>query len=123
MEVNRRDSDILQKIIRYCEQISEYVERFGKSYENLLSDSAYRDATAMCILQIGELTKYLSADFKTTYTDVPWRQILNMRNIAAHKYGSFSAEYLWDTICSDIPELKGYCEHILSNGSAPRARS
>lgn len=112
MSVNR-NIDVLRRIVKYCDQISEYIERFGDSLENLQSDSAYKDATAMCILQIGELTKYLSDDFKTTYTDIPWRQILNMRNIAAHKYGDFSVGYLWDTISEDIPELRICCESIL----------
>jgi uncharacterized protein with HEPN domain len=32
-----------------------------------------------------------------------------MRNIAAHHYGSFSVEFLWDTIENDIPHLREFC--------------
>lgn len=53
MSVNR-NIDVLQRIVRYCNQIGEYIERFGDSVENLQTDSAYKDAAAMCILQIGE---------------------------------------------------------------------
>jgi uncharacterized protein with HEPN domain len=71
----------------------------------------------MCVLQIGELTKHLSEDFKAEFDGVPWKQIQNMRNIAAHAYGSFSVEYLWDAVSKDAPDLLKYCEHILRQSS------
>jgi uncharacterized protein with HEPN domain len=113
MSDNSRNVDVLKKIVVYCERISEYVERFGNSIDVLESDTAYKDATAMCILQIGELTKHLSDDFKACYTDIPWKQIVNMRNVAAHGYGDFSVDYLWDAIVDDVPKLRDYCNGIL----------
>ena len=41
-----------------------------------------------------------------------------MRNIAAHRYGSFDSEILWDTMEGDIPSLKEYCEKILTDVTA-----
>ena len=37
-----------------------------------------------------------------------------MRNIAAHNYGELDVEVLWETVTSDIPELKAYCEDIIA---------
>ena len=67
----------------------------------------------MCILQIGELSSHLSEDFKAMYSDMPWQDIKRMRNIAAHRYGSFDVEVLWDTIVNDIPSLHDYCLEII----------
>jgi len=36
-----------------------------------------------------------------------------MRNIAAHHYGKFNMEILYDTITNDIPQLKKYCLELL----------
>jgi uncharacterized protein with HEPN domain len=78
MNKDRRDRSILQKIARYCDDIAEYSERFGKSLEALKSDRAYKDAAAMCILQIGELAGHLSDGFKITHPEMPWRLMKSM---------------------------------------------
>jgi uncharacterized protein with HEPN domain len=38
----------------------------------------------MPILQIGELAKNLSDEFRETNNDIPWKAIMGMRDIFAH---------------------------------------
>ena len=85
--MNERDTDILEHIICYCNEIREARERFGDSLESIQADALYRNAVAMSILQIGELTGHLSDEFKAKYSAVPWQKIKGMRNITAHHYG------------------------------------
>ena len=49
-----RDASILEHIVSYCEQIELTVKRFGDSYDTFQTDAIYRNAAALCILQIGE---------------------------------------------------------------------
>ncbi|MCL2147382.1 MAG: DUF86 domain-containing protein [Synergistaceae bacterium] len=104
---------ILERIIRYCEQIDKTTERFGKSYEIFYEDFDYQNASAMCIFQIGELASRLPGDFHTEYNKVPWKLICGMRNIFAHEYERMDIEELWKTIETDIPTLKEYCKEVL----------
>lgn len=115
MAFSKRDADVLTHILYYCEEIETAVARFGNTFEDYAKDSMYRNATAMCILQIGELAGVLSEKFKKDHADVPWREIKDMRNMAAHAYGKMSAEILWETITMDIPELKTYCKNLIHN--------
>ena len=82
--------------------------------EKLRSDFIAKNAIAMCILQIGELVGKLTDDFKSQYSKMPWQSIKSMRNIAAHNYGEFDVEVLWETVINDIPELKAYCCQIIN---------
>ena len=111
--IGRRDIDVLMKIIDYCDEIYETVELFGEFFEIMSSNKTYRNATAMCVLQIGELTIHLSDDFKAVYSEMPWQDMKNMRNMAAHGYGKFNLEKLWETIIEDIPALREYCNQII----------
>ncbi|MDR0293373.1 MAG: DUF86 domain-containing protein [Oscillospiraceae bacterium] len=113
----QKNLDILKRIILYCDEIKEAMNRLGSSYAALKDDSVYKNAVAMCILQIGELTVHLSDEFKAAYSDMPWQDIKNMRNIAAHRYGSFDTEKLWETISEDIPKLRRYCDEIIGERS------
>ena len=113
--MNNRDIDILERIVHYCLEIKEAQDRFGDTLESLKSDSAYKNAVAMCILQIGELTNLLTEDFKAAYNKIPWQKIRGMRNIAAHHYGKFDTEIMFNTITKRIPELYDYCSEILKD--------
>lgn len=109
MTVVDRDRSILNHIVRYCEEIETTVTRFGNSYEVFSNDSAYRNACALCILQIGELSGHLSEEFRKKHTQVPWQQMRGLRNIVAHAYGSVDTKSIWQTIVEDIPALKAFC--------------
>jgi uncharacterized protein with HEPN domain len=110
---DNRNADLLRHIISYCNEISEAIQRFGEDYAVFAKDSVYKNATALCVLQIGELTTHLTNDFKQTYTGIPWTQIKALRNVVAHNYGKIDDESLWETITSDIPKLKDYCSNII----------
>ena len=104
-----RNIGILEHIIHYCEQIEETIKRFGNSYEVFKVDVIYRNAAAMCVLQIGELAGKLTDDFRAEHSGAPWRQIKGMRNIVAHSYGTVDPETTWEILMEDIPALKAYC--------------
>ena len=110
-----RNISILEHIVSYCDQIGETVKRFGNNYTLFANDAIYRNAAALCILQIGELVGKLSDDFREAHPGVPWRQIKAMRNIVAHSYGSVDPEITWEIITEDIPQLKDYCSLIINS--------
>ena len=110
-----RNASILEHIISYCDQIQQTVERCGDAYALFESDPIYRNAAALCILQIGELVGKLTDDFREQHPAVPWRQIKAMRNIVAHSYGSVDPETTWEIITDDIPALKKYCETVIAS--------
>lgn len=113
MNSNERDRAIIERIIQYCDELVETRRFFGDSYTTFSTNAIYRNAAALCILQIGELAGYLSQELRSAYNDVPWRSIKDMRNMIAHKYGNMSAEVMWETITEDVPTLRDYCLHIL----------
>ena len=52
MQINERDRSILEHMIRYCDEIEEYVARFGDSKEAFDNDNAYRAAEDVCFLHL-----------------------------------------------------------------------
>ena len=112
MKPLERDISIVEHIISYCDQIQQTVDRFGDDYSVFSNDPIYRNAAALCILQIGELVGKLSDGFRIQHSSIPWRQIKAMRNIVAHNYGTVDPETTWEIIQDDIPELKAYCQKV-----------
>lgn len=104
-------------MLKYCEEIEEYVSRFGDSFDVFCEDKAYKGACSLDILQIGELSGNLTEQFKQEYREIPWREIKSMRNIVAHGYGSLDSDTTWKTIKEDIPFLKDFCLRMLCTDS------
>lgn len=112
--LSHKDRLILQKIVDYCDQIHQTVERFGADFDIYSNDFVYRNACSMCILQIGELVSKLSDEVIQQNTDIPWRGIKATRNILAHAYNSADLVVIWSTIQNNIPSLKSKCQRILT---------
>jgi len=118
MSNNERDLYIIKKIIKYCAEATQAISHFGDSLDTLKANSVYKNAVAMCILQIGELVGHLSDGFINKYTNMPWRQIKGMRNRAAHGYEDFDIDILWQTLKVDLPSLNEYCNEILRHSNS-----
>ena len=86
------------------------VERYGKSFEIFDQDADYRRSIAFSILQIGELSGELSKAYRTSTSDrMQWGPMKGMRNMVALHYGAMDRQMIWQTVMTDIPELKAFC--------------
>lgn len=108
-----RDLNCIEHMLRYCEQIEEALDEISRSKERFLASHTYQNAVAMCILQIGELTKQLSAEFLVTHTSIPWRLIAKTRDNYAHHYGAIDFDLVWETVIEDIPAVAQFCKFYL----------
>lgn len=115
MPVTNRDRDIVEHVLRYCNQVETAHQDFGHSKDRFVESTTYQNAVSMCILQIGELVGRLTDDFKTANADIPWHKIRGMRNYVAHEYGSIDFEIVWFASTKSIPELKTFCETFLAD--------
>ena len=116
--MDSRDAQIIDKILRYCNEIMGTHERehFDKAFFfDAERGYSYRNAIAMPLLQIGELVKHLSAEFQETHTDIPWRKIIRMRDYFAHHYWAVDYHLVWSTSIENIKSLTDYLEKIATS--------
>jgi uncharacterized protein with HEPN domain len=63
---------------------------------------------------IGEAARALSPELRDRYSDVPWSEIVGMRNILAHRYFGIDVDIVWSAVEDDLPQLKHQIDLILS---------
>lgn len=112
--MKNKDIIILKKMIEYCEQVREACEMFQNNYDKFASNSVFQNACCMCVLQIGELCKVISKELREHERNVPWKDWCGIRDVFAHQYSNLDYQSAWETIQSDVPELKKEVERILS---------
>ena len=116
MTISTKDAQILQIILRHCDEILDSVSYFGDESQIFLDNHIYRGAVSMHLQSIGELAKQFSTDFLENTKDIPWKQIKAQRNIFAHGYDT-KVDFLevWKTVSLDIPKLRSDCFSILQS--------
>jgi len=114
--MNNRDYLILERIVRYCDEVNGTLDLFGRSEEAFKHSYVFRNAVSMPIMQIGELATHLTEEFITSSPVIPWKAIKGMRTFFAHQYGDMNFQLVWQTAVKKIPELKTACMELLKAG-------
>lgn len=108
------DLQRIKHIRDYCIAIGQTIARYGESFEVYTADADYQRSVSFSILQIGELSGGLSAEYRqATANRVQWGPMRAMRNLVAHNYGKMDQAIIWETATVDIPALLQFCEEQL----------
>jgi uncharacterized protein with HEPN domain len=112
MSTQTKDRILLHKILDEVDIIDEV--RSGTSLEGFASDRVKQHAVVMALLNTGELAKNLDESMRKKAPEIPWMEIIGLRNVAAHGYASLSMADIWKTITNDVPVLKNSILRLLS---------
>ena len=113
MKSKARDKQIVEHIIKHCDEIKMAMDMFGASKDVFLNNPVFLNSCSMSLLQIGELARKLSDEFIGETSDIPWKQIKGMRNYFAHDYENMKKDMIWNTIIEDVPVLRQKCKKLL----------
>ncbi len=64
---------------------------------------------------LGEAASEISKDFKRDHPEIPWKQVIGMRNRLIHGYFDIDLDIVWRTVNDDIPSLVSKLEKILDD--------
>jgi|SRR5579859_4257171 len=62
---------------------------------------------------VGEAASRTPTDERTQYPDIPWTQIVGLRNRLIHGYDSVDFDILWQIVTHDLPPLIAALEQIV----------
>jgi uncharacterized protein with HEPN domain len=86
-------------------------------FNNFVENSLIRKAVCMSLINLGELSKLLSPEFKAKNNTVPWKNISGLRDITAHKYHTLNLDIIWAVVKYDIPEMELFIKKIFNKDS------
>jgi uncharacterized protein with HEPN domain len=63
------------------------------------------DSMLFRMIQISENAKKLSGEFRESENELPWNELIGLRNRIVHDYGNVDLNIVFDTLKYDIPDL------------------
>ena len=107
------DKARLNHVVEAIVEIQKYLN--GVDFELFSANSMMRFACIKQMEIIGEASRHLTDELKHKYQDIPWQQIVGLRNIFVHEYFGIDIEILWNIATEDIPPLFNKLKVILDS--------
>ena len=75
------------------------------SYAEFTRDRRHQLAILKSVEIVGEAASRVSAETRVSHPDVPWSEIVGMRNRLVHAYFDIDLSIVWDTVHINLPVL------------------
>jgi uncharacterized protein with HEPN domain len=112
--MKKQSTVYLEDVLEAIEKIFEYVNKVD--YEEFEKNSEKQDAVIRRFEIIGEASRRLEADFRETYSQIPWAQMVDFRNVLIHGYDTVELGILWKVIHDgDLEKAKKQIEELLAS--------
>ena len=101
--MQQHDDIRLQHMLDSAEEAVEFA--VGKSRNDLDDDRKLLLAIIKSIEIIGEAASKVSEARKAEDENIPWKDIVGMRNRLSHGYFDVNLDIVWQTVKTDLPNL------------------
>lgn len=112
--MSRRDDSIpLGHMLAHAREVAALCD--GLSNAELAEDRVLGLAVVRLFEIVGEAANRVSDVGQSAHTEIPWAEIVGLRNRIIHGYDSVDFDILWTIITSDLPPLIAQLEAIVGD--------
>lgn len=104
----RSDAERLQDILEAIKRIQSRVQ-----VDRLQQDELLQVWVLYHLQIVGEAVRALSLDLTQQYPEIPWSQIVGLRNRVVHEYFDIDLDIVIDIVTNDLPGFQDQIERIL----------
>jgi len=94
----------VRDIIDAIDEISSFVR--GLNFESFRADRRTVKAVLADLSIIGEAARQIPDAIKSSHLSIPWRSMVDIRNVVVHTYFRIDEKIIWETITDDFPTLR-----------------
>ena len=99
----RDDSAYLIDMLLAARDAMSFTE--GMSFDDFARDRRTQLSVLKSVEIVGEAAAQVSEEVRRANPDIPWREIVGLRNRLVHVYFDIDLPVVWDTVRDDLPAL------------------
>jgi uncharacterized protein with HEPN domain len=94
-----------------AKELSKYTQ--GVTLEEFERNRLLQHAVIRLIEIVGEAARNISTEFKAAHAEIPWSEIVSMRNRLVHEYFRVASDKVWEVVNKDVPALVALIEPLV----------
>ena len=106
-----RDAACLWDILQSARAVQDFTR--GASLDHYLQTRLLRRGVERELEIIGEAARRLSDTFREGHPEIPWRQVIGLRNFLSHVYDAVEDERVWRIATEDVPTLLAQIQQLV----------
>lgn len=110
--MQRNDAIRLRHMLDAAREALSFVA--GKRRSDLDADRMLVLSLVKSVEIIGEAASRVSDECKREHNEIPWQDIISMRNRLIHAYFDIDLDIVWDTVGEELPPLARRLEEALA---------
>jgi uncharacterized protein with HEPN domain len=107
----QRDEAYLLDILIAARRAVRFLK--GMTWEAFEQSELHQNAVMRPLEIIGEAARRVSQDTRDAHPDIPWDQMIGMRNRLIHEYFRVNLTTVWETVQDDLPPLIALIEPLV----------
>lgn len=109
----REESAYLQDILVAARGARAHVREL--TFSEFTQSHLHRSAVQRELTVIGEASAHVSLDTKAAHPEIPWSQMIGMRNRIVHRYFRIDLDIVWSVVREDLPALIGHLAPLVQS--------
>lgn len=85
----------------------------GKAREDLDRDRILELALSRLVEIVGEAARRVSPERRSQHAEIPWSEIIGLRNRLTHGYDAINLDILWGVVANDLATLIEQLEKVV----------
>lgn len=107
----QRDEAYLLDMLLSARDAQRVVEPLTR--EQFQKSRIHQLASLKALETIGEAASRISDTYHSAHPEIPWREIIGMRNRLIHAYFEVDVDQVWGTIQDDLPPLISHLQLLV----------
>lgn len=108
----------MAQLVELCDRCRTLTE--GLDPAALEADRTRREALLLCLLRLGEGTKFVPQSLQDRNPQVPWAGLRDLRNLIAHNYFGIDPALLLQTARRELPPVRAALAELLAGADHPQ---
>ena len=111
--LRKEDNIRLQHMLDSATEAVGYTVK--REQKELETDRQLTHSLVRCVEIIGEAANKVSIECQEAYPQIPWKNVIGMRNKLIHAYFDINLTILWRTVRQELPLLISELKSILES--------